>query len=284
MSAGTAMKLVPSESVPKAVAILNGGAALSSTIVAPLGSYLGSIIGWRGAFFCVVPIAAISFIWQWFSVPKLPILPIQKSRSQIVNVLKLMTNPVVALGMISTMLLFIGQFSLFTYLRRLLETVTKVNIEVLSLILLTMGISGLLGTFLIGYLINNRMYSLLILMPFLMTLTVILLILFGSSLIIVFILITIWGFLSTAAPTAWWIWLSKILPDEAETGGGLMVAIMQLAITMGAGIGGIIFDRSGYSNTFVFSTLILIAAAITAFITWFVHGKLFLFSSEVQAT
>lgn len=148
MSAATAIRLVPAESVSKAVAILNGGAALSSTIAAPVGSYLGSIIGWRGAFFCVVPIVVLAFIWQWLSVPKLPVASIQKSRNQIVNVLKLLTRPVVAFGMISVMLLFIGQFSLFTYyLRPFLETVTKVDIEVLSLILLMMGISGLLGTY-----------------------------------------------------------------------------------------------------------------------------------------
>lgn len=121
------------------------------------------------------------------------------------------------------------------------------------------------------------MYALLVIMPFLMVLTVIALILFGSSLIFVFILLTIWGFLSTAGPTAWWIWLSKVLPDEAEAGGGLMVAIMQLAVTLGAGIGGIIFDHSGYIDTFLFSALILMAGTITAFITWRFHKRVSVF-------
>lgn len=268
MSAATAIRLVPDQSVPKAVAILNGGAALSSTIAAPLGSYLGSVIGWRGAFLCVVPIAVIALVWQWCSVPKLPTNPMQKNGRQFLNVLKLMTRPIVAFGMISTLLLFIGQFSLFTYLRPFLETVTKVSIGELSLMLLTLGFSGLLGTFLLGYLIKNWMYSLLIAMPFLMVLTAIALVIFGSSIKIVFVLIAIWGFISTAAPTGWWIWLSKTLPDEAEVGGGLMVAIMQLAITVGAGIGGLIFDGSGYVHTFLFSASILAIATITAIITW----------------
>lgn len=51
MSAATIMRLVPSHLVPKALAILNGGNALSTMIAAPLGSFLGGIIGWRGAFF-----------------------------------------------------------------------------------------------------------------------------------------------------------------------------------------------------------------------------------------
>lgn len=45
MSAATIMRLVPIESVPKALSILNGGNALATIIAAPLGSYLGGIIG-----------------------------------------------------------------------------------------------------------------------------------------------------------------------------------------------------------------------------------------------
>lgn len=284
MSAATAMRLVPTKAVPKAVSILNGGAALSSTIAAPMGSYLGSIIGWRGAFFCVVPIAGIAFIWQWFSVPKLPVATIEKSRGQIVTVLQLMTKPVVAFGMVSVVLLFIGQFSLFTYLRPFLETATKVHIGTMSLVLLAMGVSGLFGTFMISYSMNKRMYSLLVTMPFLMVLSAIALLVFGTYLPLVFALITIWGFLTTASPTGWWIWLSKTLPDEAEAGGGLMVAIMQLAITLGAGIGGVIFDSSGYKNTFLFSASVLAAATLTTLLTWLLNKRLSLtLSSNHQA-
>ena len=58
MSTATVMRLVSEDAVPRALALLNGGNALATTIAAPLGSYLGQYIGWRGAFFCVVPLAA----------------------------------------------------------------------------------------------------------------------------------------------------------------------------------------------------------------------------------
>ncbi|MFP3519391.1 MFS transporter, partial [Pseudomonas sp. SIMBA_077] len=65
MSAAMAMRLVPAHSVTKALAIFNGGNALATVVAAPLGSYLGSVIGWRGAFFCLIPVAIIALIWQW---------------------------------------------------------------------------------------------------------------------------------------------------------------------------------------------------------------------------
>nr|WP_241879307.1 MFS transporter [Psychrobacter sp. PraFG1]UNK06055.1 MFS transporter [Psychrobacter sp. PraFG1] len=69
MSAATAMRLVPSSDVPRAMAIFNSGNALAMVIAAPMGSYLGSVIGWRGAFLCLVPIAILALIWQWISLP-----------------------------------------------------------------------------------------------------------------------------------------------------------------------------------------------------------------------
>lgn len=51
MSAATAIRLVPTTSVPKALAIFNSGNALATVVALPLGSYLGAMIGWRGAFF-----------------------------------------------------------------------------------------------------------------------------------------------------------------------------------------------------------------------------------------
>ncbi len=56
MSTATVMRLVPKAELPRALGLLNGGNALATTVAAPLGSFLGAYIGWRGAFFCVVPL------------------------------------------------------------------------------------------------------------------------------------------------------------------------------------------------------------------------------------
>lgn len=69
MSAATALRLVPRRRVPHALAIFNGGNALATVIAAPLGSYLGAVMGWRGAFLCLVPVAIAAFIWACFSLP-----------------------------------------------------------------------------------------------------------------------------------------------------------------------------------------------------------------------
>lgn len=71
LSAATAIRLVPQHQVPRALAIFNGGNALATVVAAPLGSYLGATVGWRGAFLCLVPLAIIAFIWQSISLPEM---------------------------------------------------------------------------------------------------------------------------------------------------------------------------------------------------------------------
>jgi predicted MFS family arabinose efflux permease len=260
MSTATVMRLVPERDVPRALALLNGGNALATTIAAPLGSFLGQYIGWRGAFFCVVPLAAVTLAWQFFSLPKMP----SRERASGAAAFKVLKQPQVPLGMLAAGLFFMGQFALFTYLRPFLETVTGVSVSALSLILLGLGLAGLVGTWLIGPLLKRSLYGLLVTMPFAMALIAAGLVAFGSSPTAVAALLGLWGLISTAAPVGWWTWMSKVLPDRAEAGGGLMVAVIQLAITLGASAGGLLFDAAGYQASFAASAVLLISSGLIA--------------------
>lgn len=50
MSTATAMRLVPAAMVPKALAIIFSAVSIATVVAAPLGSYLGALIGWRNVF------------------------------------------------------------------------------------------------------------------------------------------------------------------------------------------------------------------------------------------
>ncbi|MFL6877341.1 MFS transporter [Pseudomonas marginalis] len=260
LSAATAMRLVPEGQVPRALAIVNGGNALATVIAAPLGSFLGGLIGWRGAFFCVVPVAVVAVLWLLLSLPSIT----PRSQADNGNLLRLIKRAPVALGMLAISVFFMGQFMLFTYLRPFLEGVTQVGVSLLSLMLLVLGLAGLAGTLLIERVLKNSLYPTLIAIPVLMAVIALALVAFGSSTVITGALLCVWGLVATAAPVGWWTWLAKTLPEDAEAGGGLMVAIIQLAIAAGATLGGVVFDLSGYQATFALSAAILCMAAILA--------------------
>lgn len=265
MSAATAMRLVPQHQVARALAIFNGGNALATVVAAPLESYLGATIGWRGAFLCLVPVAVIAFIWQCFSLPGMNGNKIRMSRG---SVFHLLSRRIVAIGMLACGLFFMGQFTLFTYVRPFLETVTRVNSSVLSLILLAIGVAGFVGTLIIATLLNAKFYPTLMGIPLLMAVIAITLILTGHRVWTVTLLLSFWGLLATAAPTGWWTWIARTLPDDAEVGGGLMVAVIQLSIALGSTVGGTVFDFLGWQSVFAMSGVLLtVSAALTFFIS-----------------
>ncbi|WP_417280729.1 MFS transporter [Celeribacter sp.] len=266
MSAAVAMRLVPEASVPRALAIFNGGNALATVIAAPMGSLLGGVFGWRMAFLCLVPVAAAAFLWLWASLPRMA----PTARGKGGNVFGLLRNPVVALGMLATALFFMGQFTLFTYLRPFLETVTGVAVSNLTAMLLMLGIAGLVGTTVIGKPLARALYPVLIVWPLLLAALGVGLMVFGHSMIGTGALMIGWGFFATSAPVGYWTWLARTLPEDAEAGGGLMVAIIQLSITLGATLGGFLFDAGGYVPSFGASVAILVLASGAAGLA---HGR-----------
>jgi predicted MFS family arabinose efflux permease len=262
MSTAIVMRLVPASAVPRALGLLNGGNALATIVAAPLGAFLGQYVGWRGAFFCVVPLAAATFAWQYASLPPLPAGRAPGAGAAF----RVLRKPLAPQGLLAVTWFFMGQFALFTYLRPFLETVTRVPVSTLSLLLLLIGLSGLVGTFMIGFLLRTRLHSLLVAMPLAMAGIALGLAMLGSSTPAVAALLALWGLIGTAAPVAWWTWLTRTLPQDAEAGGGLMVAAIQLAITLGASAGGLLFDAGGHRATFTASALLFCASAAIAFL------------------
>lgn len=260
LSAATAMRLVPEEQITRAMAIVNGGNALATVVAAPLGSFLGALIGWRGAFLSLLPIAVMACAWLLASLPSMK----PQGGSNGSNVFILLKTAPVALGMLAISVFFMGQFMLFTYLRPFLETVTHVSVSTLSLMLLGLGVAGLAGTFLIEAFLKHGLHRTLIVIPLLMSAVALALVAFGSSTTVTAVLLGFWGLVATAAPVGWWTWLARTLPNDADAGGGLMVAIIQFAIASGAIVGGLVFDTKGYQATFESSAGLLGLAAILA--------------------
>lgn len=130
--------------------------------------------------------------------------------------------------------------------------------------LLVMGLAGVAGTWCIGRLLRRRLFSILAVIPLVMAVLAVVLIAFGALPVPVALLLVAWGFFGIAAPVGWGTWLSRTLPDDAEAGGGLQVAVIQLAITGGAAIGGTLFDTVGWWGAFAFGAALLTGSSLFA--------------------
>jgi predicted MFS family arabinose efflux permease len=260
LSTAILARLTTTADLPRALAMLQGGTAFAAVIAAPLGSFLGGLIGWRGAFFLVVPIGLAGLLWQLLVLPRMaPEKPVSVGR-----MVGLLRTPIVAVGMAATALAFMGQFSLSTYLRPFLETVTALDVNRLSLVLLGLGLGGLAGTIGAGFLLRLHLKAALVVVPAVLAVLSLLLIAFGHYAIATAALLVLWGLFTTPVPVAWGTWMTRVIPRDLEAGGGLQVALVQVAITLGAFSGGLLFDAAGWWSSFALAAVLLSAATLLA--------------------
>jgi predicted MFS family arabinose efflux permease len=252
--------LVSDRDLPKAIALLQGGTAFALVLAAPLGSFLGGFIGWRGTFFITVPIGIAALVWQLVVLPRMP----ATSTVSVARIFGLLRNRTFAVGMAATGLAFIGQNALSIYLRPFLEGVTGLELNVLSMVLLGLGVGGLAGTSVIGFVARRHLLLVLVGLPAALAVLALLLIALGTFAAITTLLLVFWGFFSTPIPVAWNTWMAAIVPGELEAAGGLQVALIQLAIAGGAFAGGMLFDAAGWRSTFLLAACLLAGSAVLA--------------------
>tara|TARA_R110002072_G_scaffold238328_1_gene395668 strand:- start:1553 stop:2194 length:642 start_codon:yes stop_codon:yes gene_type:complete len=177
----------------------------------------------------------------------------------LVSVIK---RPGMAAGIVALLLVFCGHFAFFTYVRPFLEGISRMGINELSSTLLAFGVANFVGTLAAGYLLERSLRLTLLLMPLIMgVLGWLLATLGGFSMGTDIVMVALWGLAFGAVPVAWSTWITRVVPDEAESGGGLIVASIQLAIALGAAIGGVMFDISGVLGVFATAGTLLLAAA-----------------------
>ncbi|RCK53578.1 major facilitator transporter [Thalassospira profundimaris] len=260
MAAAIVMRLVPEHLIPRALSILFSGVSVATVFAAPLGSFLGDIIGWRNIFLLTAGLGVVVLVAQFATLPRLA--PV--GHASLRTLFNVMMRPRMRFGMVLTLLIFTGHFAMFTYVRPFLENVSGVAVSGISGILLGFGIANFIGTYLAGALIERSLKLTLSIMPIIMGLAGLsLATLKGSSTIGDSILIAIWGMAFAAMPVGWSTWITRTVPDEAESGGGLLVASIQFAIALGAALGGAIYTASGALGVFGLSgCLMLVAGAV----------------------
>ncbi|WP_413990639.1 MFS transporter [Labrys okinawensis] len=258
MAAATAMRLVPEAQVPRALSIIFTGVSAATIFAAPFGSFVGEIAGWRTVFLLAAGLGALALVVQFATLPSMA----PQGHARLRTLIDVLARPQIGLGMIAVTLVFTGHFALFTYIRPFLETVTGVGVGGMSAILLGFGIANFLGTLLGGFLLERDMRLTLTVMPLVMGVLGLVLAALGSAPLADAVMIALWGLAFGAVPVAWSTWLTRAVPDEAESGGGLIVAAVQLAISIGASAGGVFFDVSGARGVYAAAGIVLLVATL----------------------
>lgn len=258
MAGAMAMRLVPGPSMPRAMSIVFTGVSVATVCAAPVGAYLGELLGWRSAFVLAAAIGVVTLFVQMLSIPKLP--PV--GTPGLAALSGLLRRPSVTMALLATLLIASGHFAGFTYVRPFLEEIPAFDVEAISLVLLAFGVGGFFGNLAGGLLIERSLKADIGTGALIITATALALVVFGSSQWLSAVAVAGWGFAFGMLPVGLQTWMVRAAPDQAESAGGLLVTAFQVAIAGGAIFGGLLVDGFGPLGAFIYSGAAMLAGAL----------------------
>jgi predicted MFS family arabinose efflux permease len=257
MAGALAMRLVPMAHLPRAMAIIFTGVSVATVTAAPLGAYVGATLGWRAAFVISGAVGIVALLAQLFTVPSLP----PAGHAGFGTMIAVLQRPKIRIGLFATLLIVAGHFAGFTYIRPYLEGIPRLDVEMISLVLLAYGIGGFVGN-IVGGMITERSATLgVVFAAGLIAVAAVLLGLFGASAVASAVAVTLWGFAFGSLPVSIQSYITRAAPDEAESAGAMLLTTFQVAISGGAVLGGLLIDLQG---PMVVISFLGIAAALGA--------------------
>lgn len=257
LSVAVVARLVGTNATGRGMAIVTLGVSLATIAAPSMGALISDWLGWRTAMALTAGLAVIAMVMQAVSLPSLP----ASTSNSLIDVLKLTRRRGVQLGMLAILLLMTGHFAGSIYVRPFLEQVTLLDTQSIALALLGFGIASVVGNVAGGRMADASISMALVVTAALMALAAITLVISGAYAAVAFTLVALWGFAFGMAPVVLPTNLSRSAPDDLEAAGSLMVVSFQVAISIGAVVGGYVVDTYGSAGPLTL-TAILAAATV----------------------
>ncbi|MGF9564571.1 MFS transporter [Neorhizobium sp. JUb45] len=258
--------LVAPNKKASAIAIMFTGLTVANILGVPFGTWLGQAYGWRSTFWAVTLIGILALAVIALLVPKDKTSDGQEETSQ--GLLAVLGRRGVILGLLTTVLSWVGVFAGFTYIAPILTQITGFSESAVSPILLVFGGGLVVGNLFGGWLADRHLVPTIV--GSLVALAAILLAMTAAihQPILAVIGIGLFGAaaFATVAPLQMWV-----LKQAEGAGQGLAssfnIAAFNLGNAIGAWLGGAVIDHGpGLGAVTFVAGLVPIGALAVAFI------------------
>ncbi|MGW1106741.1 MFS transporter [Streptomyces sp. NPDC002540] len=258
-AAAYAARLVAPERVGRAVAIVFAGQAVALTAGLPLGTAVGSAVGWRTAF---GGLAVLALVLAVLVARFLPARPGDRARGG-TRVAAVLRTPGVLVVSGTTLVVMLGQFAVYTYVAPLLER-AGLGGSAISWALLAYGAAGAVGVGAAAALVDRRPRAAVLGGLGLLAGAVLVLAVAGRSTVVVLVAATAWGLAFGALPTLLHAAVVRAAPANPEVADSVLNSGFNIGIGTGAVLGGQVLVRAGIGAVPWTAFALLIAGAATA--------------------
>lgn len=240
--AGYAVRMSPAHLSGRAIAISGAGATIALVLGVPLGTWLGRLIGWQGAFGLMTALALLLMVWIVAIVPDFP--GQVKEKRQALSSVFLKTGIRSVLLVVFTFV--VAHNILYIYIEPFLAPSglsSKVDI-----VLFVFGAGSIVGLWCVGAWVDRQLQRLAVASITVFALASLLLGLWGDSPQMVYLSIMAWGFafggFSTITQTA----LSRFAGDSVDVAQSVYTTGWNTAVAGGGVFGGILLERTGVAS------------------------------------
>lgn len=248
--AGYARRMVAPHQQGRAMALAMVGTPIALSLGVPLGTWLGSAIGWRLAFGAMSALSAGLILWILLAVPN---YPGQRGGTGI-RLGRVAAMPGVRAVLSVVLFWMLAHNLLYTYIAPFAARSGLAGR--VDLVLLSFGVAALLGIWITGRVIDRALRSSVLLALSAFALMSLGLIFFGTNPAALLIAMAVWGFSFGGAATQ----LQTALADTAGEGSDIAlsmnVVVWNGAIAGGSVLGGVLLEHGG-AATFPPAVLIL---------------------------
>jgi predicted MFS family arabinose efflux permease len=261
MALAVASHLVPAEHLGRAMSIVNIGVSAATVAAVPLGALISSLAGWRVVFFAVTGATAVALVLFVAVMPSVP----AAAGGGLRTLMAALRSRVMIVGLSGLALLVAGHFGSYTFIRTGAESVPGLTPVAIAILLAVYGVGGLVGNVLVGLTVDRHLGAAMVTVPMVIAVAITGFALSTGSVLLVFIATALWGIGFGGIPTMSQTWLARTEPHRTEAAGGLFVATFQLAIALGAALGGVLLDAAGVHIVFLAGGIaVLIGGALLA--------------------
>ncbi|EGG34720.1 MFS transporter [Paenibacillus sp. HGF5] len=258
-----AAKIAPPGKQASAIANVTMGITASLIIGVPLGRMVASAFGWKAVFLAIAIVGGIAMLVIAAVFPRMQ----GDKPVPLIKQFALLKKPQVLVALAITFF-WLGGYSLaYTYISPYLLEVTHLNESLISAALFVFGIASLIGSKVGGYSADKQgiIFTLVSGMA-LHVISLILLSLVGQSVIAVFAILILWSFAAWSSAPAQQFNLVKLVPESSGVMLSLNSSMMQFAMAVGAGIGGLIVNRVSLASITWFGVFGVLIAIIAVFV------------------
>lgn len=240
--AGYARKMVPVYQQGRALAVAMIGTPVALSIGLPFGTWLGSLIGWRGTYAMISVLSVVLIVWVLLKVPDYP----GQSRADRLSLREIVTTPGVTAVLAVIVAWMLAHNMLYTYIAPFVVPAGLASH--VDLILLVFGLTAILGIWIIGLIVDRWLRKSVLFSLGGFALTAVLLAAYGTNPIVAFVGVGLWGLTFGGAATLLQTALADSAGDGVDVAQAMCVAVWNLAIAGGGFFGGVLLETYGVAS------------------------------------